>query len=182
MAETSTTFDGFVDDVRKIVEEGGGEHTVTHKVAGRLRGLLSRSDFIPQEAAAPDAERYVMHPLYVDPQSRFSIAAAVWDVGQETPIHDHGTWGVIGIYSGLEDERRYEPGDGAPRLLAERSWGPGDVDICCTTDADLHSVRCGSDEPCVGIHVYGGDIGRIVRRAYDPATGETKPFVSSWRA
>ena len=182
MAESSTTFDGFVADVRSIVESGGDERAVTEKVAAGLRELLSHPDFLPDAALAPDPDHYVMHPLHVDPSGRFSIASAVWNVGQETPIHDHGTWGVIGIYSGIEDERRYEPRDGsAPRLLAERQWHPGDVDICCTTDADVHSVRCGSEVPCVGIHVYGGDIGTIVRRSYDPVTGEAKPFVSYWR-
>lgn len=34
--------------------------------------------------------------------------------------------------------------------------------------------------PTIGIHVYGGDIATIRRRAYDPATGEVTWFVSGW--
>jgi 3-mercaptopropionate dioxygenase len=34
----------------------------------------------------------------------------------------------------------------------------------------------------VCIHVYGGDIGRIERRAYDKETGEVRTFVSGWAA
>ena len=46
--------------------------------------------------------------------------------------------------------------------------------MCCTTDDDVHSVVAVGDEPTIGIHVYGGNIGTIERRAYDPATGEDR--------
>jgi hypothetical protein len=41
------------------------------------------------------------------------------------------------------------------------------VTVCCTTDDDVHRVACGSDEPCIGIHVYGANIGALSRRRYD---------------
>jgi 3-mercaptopropionate dioxygenase len=47
------------------------------------------------------------HPLYVAPDDSWSMASVVWDVGQRTPVHSHETWGVIGIYSGVEHEVRY---------------------------------------------------------------------------
>ena len=31
----------------------------------------------------------------------------VWKPGQWTPVHDHGTWGVVGVYQGTFEERGY---------------------------------------------------------------------------
>jgi predicted metal-dependent enzyme (double-stranded beta helix superfamily) len=105
-------------------------------------------------------------------------------VGQKTPVHSHETWGVVGIYSGIEGESRYVKPlvDGEPLVLAESGleWGPGQVSVCCVRDDDVHMVACVGDAPCVGIHVYGTDIGTLSRRAYDPATGEVRWFISQW--
>jgi predicted metal-dependent enzyme (double-stranded beta helix superfamily) len=62
----------------------------------------------------------------------------------------------------------------------EELWEPGQVTVCCTTDDDVHAVAAVGNEPTVGIHVYGGNIGTIRRRSYDPATGEARWFVSGW--
>ena len=132
----------------------------------------------------PHVDNYVLYPVWVAPDGAFSIAAAVWNVGQVTPIHDHGTWGVIGIYGGVEHEIRYElaGASGSTRLtqLSEQDIPTGRVIVCCTSDHDIHRVSCGSNVPCVGIHVYGADIGRIPRHVYDPATGALRTFVSAW--
>jgi predicted metal-dependent enzyme (double-stranded beta helix superfamily) len=124
-----------------------------------------------------------MRPLHVAADGSFSIACAVWNVGQKTPVHGHETWGVVGIHSGVEREVGYvkpvrpdEPLQGRPAA----DWHPGEVTVCCTTDDDVHMVECGSDVPCVGIHVYGSDIGTLRRRSYDPVTGKVSWFVSAW--
>lgn len=171
-----------ISDVEDIVAAGGGEQVITTKVAARLERALEEDLGLAEEVMAAHPERYVMYPLYVATDGSFSIASAVWNVGQATPIHDHQTWGVVGIYSGVEGEERFEPpvqGAG-PALLGTESWKPGQVTICCTTDQDLHRVTCASDVPCVGIHIYGADIGTLRRKSYDPSTGEVKWFVSEW--
>jgi 3-mercaptopropionate dioxygenase len=99
-------------------------------------------------------------------------------------VHSHETWGVVGIYAGIEHEVRYlKPVATVCSALTpagEELFGPGQVNICCTTDDDVHAVAAVGNEPTVGIHVYGGNIGTIRRRSYDPATGEARWFVSGW--
>lgn len=175
----------FLADVEDIVAHGGGETELTQSVADRLDRLLREDDdFLPEEMTRPGDGRYVMYPLHVASDGSFSVASAVWDVGQVTPIHDHGTWGVIGIYRGVEHERRYEPpavpGESAPVYLGQHDLPTGSVSICCKSDADVHQVSCGTDVPCIGIHVYGADIGSIQRRAFDPSTGAVTLFTSAW--
>lgn len=179
-----TGLDGFVTRVEEVTAHSDDEHVITATVADALRDLLAEGFTLPESHMAAHPDHYVMYPVYVDPQERFSIAAAVWNVGQSTPVHGHETWGVVGIYQGIEHEYRYfkpkHPGEPLQRKEADLSWTPGSVTVCCTTDDDIHEVACGSDIPCIGIHVYGTNIGTLNRRKYDAVTGEVGWFVSTW--
>lgn len=173
----------FVQRVGDLIDAGLDEHALTAAIRDELRATLAAGLDLPEDKTRPDPERYVMYPLHVDPAGRFSIASAVWDVGQGTPVHGHETWGVVGIHSGVEVETRYEKPTRPDVPLVEAGtdeWSAGEVTVCCTTDDDVHQVRCGGDQPVVGIHVYGADIGTLSRRSYDPGTGAVHWFVSSW--
>ncbi|PUA82623.1 hypothetical protein [Nocardioides currus] len=181
MTTENPGLDRFVEAVAaEVAAVGDDEQAVTQAVAGHLETWLAEGVEIPAPLRAPRDDHYVMYPLYVAPDGAFSIASAVWNVGQKTPVHDHGTWGVIGIVSGRELEQRYVPGESGLTFLGEDHLEPGDVEVCCTSDADVHAVAAASDVPCVGIHVYGADIGTLPRRSFDVETGAVKTFVSTW--
>ncbi len=173
----------FADRVAALIGENLSEAELTERVAAELTALLAAGFDLPESRTRPDPDRYVMYPLHVAADGSFSIASAVWNVGQGTPVHGHETWGVVGIYSGVEVETRFaKPSvpDIPLRELDTESWGAGQVTVCCTTDDDVHQVRCGGDVPVVGIHVYGADIGTLPRRSYVPSTGEVSWFTSHW--
>ncbi|MFD9614982.1 cysteine dioxygenase [Streptomyces sp. NPDC059083] len=173
----------FAGDVDALVHDSSDEHRLTALVADRLRALLASDVTLPPEFTQPYADHYVVYPLHIATDGSFSIVSAVWDVGQTTPVHGHETWGVVGIYSGVEHETRYvKPAAPDIPLVAtvEHDWHRGQVTICCTTDDDVHRVNCGSETPCVGIHVYGADVGRLPRRWYEPDTGRQHWFISGW--
>ncbi|TCP47826.1 putative metal-dependent enzyme (double-stranded beta helix superfamily) [Tamaricihabitans halophyticus] len=173
----------FALTVRALVDHYPNERDVTASIADTLAELLADKAFtLPASHITAHPDHYVMYPLYVAPDGAFSIASAVWNVGQRTPVHGHETWGVVGIYSGVEREVRYaKPADGVvPERLGEHDWSPGEVTVCCTTDDDVHAVSCAGDLPCVGIHVYGANIGELRRRSYDADTGDVAWFVSPW--
>jgi 3-mercaptopropionate dioxygenase len=173
----------FADRVADLVERGLDEHDLTAAIRDELAVALAAGLELPEGVTRPDPERYVVYPLHVDPAGRFSIASAVWDVGQSTPVHGHETWGVVGIFSGVEVETRYVKPTVPDVPLVEagtEEWSAGQVTVCCTSDDDVHRVRCGGDRPVIGIHVYGADVGTLPRRSYDPATGAVHWFVSPW--
>lgn len=95
----------FVGEVARVVGEGGGERIVTQRLAAGLRALLRERNVLDERHTRPKLDQYALYPVWIAPRGEFSIAAAVWGVGQVTPIHDHGTWGVIGIYRGSSTKR-----------------------------------------------------------------------------
>lgn len=172
-----------VAKLEELVDSTHDEHAITAAVAEELRASLAEGIELPESLTRPGADRYVMYPLHVDPAGRFSIASAVWNVGQGTPVHGHETWGVVGIHSGVEHEISFAKPkvEGVPLVQdGETDWTAGEVTVCCTTDDDVHQVSCAGDQPCVGIHIYGADIGTLSRRSYQPETGDVSWFVSRW--
>lgn len=173
----------FAQRCEERARSGLDQYQLTAQIRDDLIQVLADGVELPEEFTRPNPDHYVMYPLYVSESGDLSVASAVWNVGQQTPVHGHETWGVVGIYSGLEHERQYEKPTVADIPLVhagEETWKPGEVTVCCTTDNDVHEVWSEGNQPCVGIHVYGTDIGEIQRRRYDPETGEQSWFVSSW--
>ena len=175
----------FIDDVGLVVDGSDDQYEITERVAERLSALLTGGYRLPGEFVRPSPERHVNYPLYIAPDDSWCLVSVVWNMGQRTPVHGHETWGVAGIYSGSEREVRYLKPTGSavgkPLTPAgEQVWERGQVTVCCTTDDDVHSVVAEGDEPTVGIHVYGGNIGTLSRPSYDPETGATEWFVSGW--
>lgn len=171
----------FVRDIDCLIEEGGTN--IAERAEQRMRALVARDDWLPDDMAQPHAQYYQQHLLYADPADRFSLVSFVWGPGQKTPIHNHTVWGVIGMLRGTEYEQRYEIAAGAaPRKLGpEGRLEPGDTAIVSPTHGDVHLVRNAHDDRVsISIHLYGGNIGRINRTVYDPDTGQEKSFVSGY--
>lgn len=175
----------FIDDVGAVVSSTDDEHEITTRIAELLSALLADGYRLPPQVTRASSTRHLTYPLHIAPDESWSMASVVWDVGQHTNVHSHETWGAVGIYAGAELEIRYlKPTASTPigplTPAGEQRWEPGQVTVCCTTDDDVHAVAAVGDEPTIGIHVYGGNIGTIKRRSYDPATGATKWFTSGW--
>jgi predicted metal-dependent enzyme (double-stranded beta helix superfamily) len=133
-----------------------------HVVAARTGMALSFALRDPRLLAArhqePAPDRYRQHVVHVHPRGLYSIVSLVWKPGQATPVHDHVTWCVVGVWRGVERERRYEL-RGA--TLVERGCElvrAGDVSIAVPPDEDIHRVENAGDELAISIHVYGADI------------------------
>ncbi|KAF7981786.1 hypothetical protein HWV62_31873 [Athelia sp. TMB] len=165
-------FDILVRDITDLVSLEQDEHKLTTLVAKSLRAALADGITLPKPVTLPHTDNYVMYPLHIDPSGRFSIASAVWNTDQVTPVHSHETWGVVGIYSGAEHERGYVRPQREERLVpkCDHMWTAGQVTVSCGL----------ADQPCIGIHIYGANIGTLLRYRFDAETGKATPFVSKW--
>lgn len=92
-----------------------------------------------------------------------------------SPIHDHGTWAVIGVSSGCEIERFHVRDGGGLRATNEVALQAGDT-IVLAPEA-IHAIENPLATPTRGIHVYGRDIAAAgSRRMWHPETGEEHPY------
>ena len=147
-----------------------------------MRTLIAKDDWLPEELAQPHPEFYRQYLLHADPLGRFSLVSFVWGPGQQTPVHDHTVWGIIGMLRGAEFSQAYTAsGLGPLQAGPEHRLDPGDVEVVSPTVGDIHRVRnAHADQVSISIHMYGGNIGEISRHVFDPATGQPKPFVSGY--
>jgi predicted metal-dependent enzyme (double-stranded beta helix superfamily) len=146
-----------------------------------LGDLVANDDWIPGAFSKPDPEYYRQYLLHCDSDTRFSIVSFVWGPGQSTPIHNHTVWGLIGMLRGAEISQGYRLEDGLPVKDGEPlRLEPGNITAVSPTIGDIHKVSNAYDnDVSISIHVYGADIGAIVRSTYQ-ADGISRPFVSRY--
>src|SRR5476651_498152 len=114
--ETPPRLRRFIDALEPLLE--AGEERVVEQGSALLRELLAHDDWLPPQAAQPDPQFYRQYLLYRDPAARFSVLSFVWGPGQQTPVHDHTVWGLVGILRGAEWNQAYRLGAGG-KLLAD---------------------------------------------------------------
>lgn len=169
----------FITDIQALVEQAPAN--LPEQAQERMKRLVAEDNWLPDSMAEPHPQHYQQHLLYLDPKERFSLVSFVWGPGQATPVHDHTTWGVIGMLRGAEIDQAYHwEGD---RLVAGESHqlNPGDTAIVSPQHGDIHAVRNAlNDQVSISIHLYGGNIGAIERHVFDVESGAAKPFVSGY--
>jgi predicted metal-dependent enzyme (double-stranded beta helix superfamily) len=175
----------FTEDVEAIVRSASSESEILRAVKPKMERLLRAPDSVPPEAFAPRKDRFANTLLYRPKDKAFSMTGGNWAPGQTTPIHDHLTWAVVGVYEGEEREsiyRRTDDGSDPTRaslvLASERINAKGHVTIL--GEKGIHRIDNVSTKPSHSIHVYGRDIGTLERHSYDPVSGTIGKFVSGY--
>lgn len=146
-----------------------------------LAKLIEADDWLPEDCAQPHPKFYRQYLLHCDPAERFSLVSFVWGPGQETPIHNHTVWGLIGMLRGEEistpyakTAEGYEPSGEAVHLK------PRDIDAVSPEIGDIHKVvNAFDDQVSISIHLYGANIGAVSRNVFYP-DGTAKDFISGY--
>ncbi len=161
------------------------ESEILRRAKPLLEELLRSPDSIPQEAFKPRKDRFANNLIYMPNDKIFSVMGGVFLPGQATPIHDHLTWALIGIYDGEEQESFYRRMDddsnskvsvlkkGSERINKKKH-------VTVLGKDGIHLIENVSDKPSLSVHVYGLDIGNTKRHTYDPVTGEMGTFLSGY--
>lgn len=107
---------------------------------------------------------YTRNLIYALPDQSLSLYSLVWLPGQWTPVHDHGSWGVVGVLEGVLEERSYV------RLSPDRDadhdielvrggvvlLGRGAVTTFVPNPDHIHVTGVPTDRPrAVSLHLYG---------------------------
>jgi predicted metal-dependent enzyme (double-stranded beta helix superfamily) len=175
----------FVASVQAAIAAAASPPEAIAAVRPRFAELLADSDWLPEEYRADAPESGMgggigQWLLYRADDGSLSLFSLVVPSGSQTPVHDHLAWGLVGLYRGTQDEEIYAKRDGVLELKEQRALRPGDFYDLVPPQDDIHRVRTTSAETSVSIHLLTNDTGCVWRHAYDPESGEAKPFRSGY--
>jgi predicted metal-dependent enzyme (double-stranded beta helix superfamily) len=156
----------FIWDIQSMVELADSEREILLIGRDLMTRLVAEDDWLPDAfAAAPPGEAR-QYQLYSDGMERFSVVASVIPAGAALAIEQPGVWEIIGALRGTPARSLV---GGTPRELprgaVEAFRSSGDA-----------AVRLAGAEAAIAIHVYGGEIGRLIRRS--GATGEPMGYAN----
>jgi predicted metal-dependent enzyme (double-stranded beta helix superfamily) len=116
---------------------------------------------------------FAKYLLHADPA--FVIFGTVTAPEVAAPIHDHGSWGVVGLFRGVEEEVRYlvepietEAGEGRLREVGRAVYVAGDAMVIEPPPGDVHQVFNRGEEPSIAVHLFRGDLVTSGFRIFEP--------------
>lgn len=179
----------FIDDVKSILAADGPSEAGLRRIATRMAAFVDEAD--PGDSAETptgnihECPRAQSGPLYQD-ETGLTLVRARFGPEALTPIHNHGSWGVIGVY---QDRDRYQlwrrlddghgPGEAAVELVEERVLDAGDVVILPPPPQDIHAQQGLDGAAALEYVLFGrGDIAMTQPLLYfDPAQGTAEQVV-----
>ena len=175
----------FVAEVREVVAAAASPAEACGLIRPRFAELLAADGWLPERFQEPAAESGMgggigQWLLYRSRDGSLSLFSLVVPAGAATPVHDHLAWGLVGLYRGTQNEEIYALDGGRIVLAERRALTPGDFYTLIPPRDDIHRVRTTSAETSVSIHLLTNDTGCVWRHAYDPASGEERPFRSGY--
>lgn len=181
-SKTPKAVQQFVEQVTRLLDSSKTEASFLPDIGKAMQTLVSADDWLAEELAQPHPQHYQQYLIHAAPDDRFSLVSFVWGPDQETPIHDHTVWGVIGLLRGAEISQSYEiSADGVPRPAGDEvELTPGAVESVSPRIGDVHQVRNPLSTPSISIHAYGANIGTVNRHVFPPEGGAPRPFVSGY--
>lgn len=179
-AETEYGVAAFVADARRIMEVEGGiadREAAVMQLEPLLRRALDGPGWTdPRYATVVDGGRPGFR-YYQNEDGSLNVYGALFRPGHPTPVHDHVTWGIIGVYSGRQHTTRYRrlddgatPGQCAVDLHSDGVLTHG-ATYPLLPPHDIHRIEIVGPEEGLSIHVLGADLKRQRRRIFDVAAG-----------
>jgi len=173
-SSTVYSIDAFIEDAARIMRSSQDRRQIVDDLRPLLERLMRNPGLLEERFRREGANGLYRYHFYEAPDASLTINAPAFLKGRPTPIHDHLTWGLIGVYSGRQLTTRYrrvddtgEPGTTRLEVIENEVLGPGAVYPLLPPD-DLHRIETVSDEPGISIHVLGADLRRQRRNVYEP--------------
>ena len=179
------TVRGFIAGVREEIATAASPQAACDAIRPAFAELLADSAWLPERYQEGDPESGMgggigQWLLFRAGDRSLTLFSLVVPPEAQTPVHDHLAWGLVGLYRGTQDEEIYARRNGALELVERRALVPGDFYALIPPADDIHRVRTTSAETSVSIHVLTNDTGCVWRHAFDPDSGEERPFRSGY--
>ena len=152
-------------DVQRIVDQQPDPVERVQAITPYLERWLRDPD-LTEEQRAPCDGGACGHLLHTAEDGSFFIISVVFPTGTSSGVHYHGSWGVIGVLSGVDEETQYvrpegpdQPSAGEACDLqptAKHRFPPGSITYLLPPQHAYHRVRAVGGETGVSLHILGG--------------------------
>ena len=176
---TKPSLNAFIAQASSLTEANADPADCVQALAPLMLDLIDcAAQFLEPEHYRSQPQAYARNLIYDAADSSLSLYALVWLPGQWTPVHDHGSWGVVGVLEGVLEERNYvrlSPDRGADDGIQLVRGGvtllsPGAVTTFVPNPDQIHVTGVPIErERAVSLHLYGRTMNDF--NVYDVAAG-----------
>lgn len=175
----SDSISRLIADARAILANGVNEASLAD-VGSRMAQAASDPTLVA------DVDMHSLHGgdssftiLHTDANG-LTLMLAQFSPDEETPVHDHGSWGVACVVRGRDRYRQWKRLDDGSRpevaelrIAYEKELGPGEFVTWPDPPADIHS-QLGVGGPALELVLFGRNVMESPRHYFDPETGSVK--------
>jgi predicted metal-dependent enzyme (double-stranded beta helix superfamily) len=175
-------FHRFLTEIVDLIETVANEQEewdYLPQIRMRVRQLITNSYWLHTQVPEPCSKTGVsILPLYDEIGYPLTVQNVCCSPGVISPIHNHGTWGVVAVLKGQEKHTFWKrsPKPDIPdkiEAVGEKILKPGEI-ISFTPQA-IHQVQAIGNEPSITFNIYGDTQPRS-RFYFDPMTHKAKSF------
>ncbi|MEE2999283.1 MAG: cysteine dioxygenase [Pseudomonadota bacterium] len=175
----------FITTCDELARSGCDANTCVSRAAPLMLELIKLGHrILSPDQMREDPITYARNAIHLGDAESTSLFALVWLPGQWTPVHDHGTWGVVGVLEGVLEERNFLRADNFKKnnKYYELQTGgivllnSGSVSTFVPNPDHIHMTGVPEDrEKVISLHLYGKhmnsfhyyDLNRSTRRLID---------------
>lgn len=161
------SLEAFRSACETILTETSAPSRIVRRLVPHMHSLARAAErFLEPAHRRGDPDGYARNLIFSGADGTLSLFTLVWAPGQWTPIHDHGTWGVVGVVEGVLEEQSFTRVDA--QAGQDRDDGielspgglvllpPGGVSTFVPNPDHIHETGVAPErEPTLSLHLYG---------------------------
>ncbi len=159
LTEVEDVLNQLITNEEDVLNQAIDETICLPAIRKLVRQLVLNSYWVQTQYLKPDPETGVsVMILYDEIGYPLTVQTVTLSPGSVSPIHNHGTWGIVAVMKGQEKNtfwRRTNHPDFPDKIdrFGEKILKEGDI-ISFTPDA-IHSIEAVGDEPTITFNIYG---------------------------
>ncbi len=182
MGKPAASLTRLVEALHRVTGETADAGTIVNALSGPVGEAARAKDWVEERYFKCDPDQgFGVHLLHEEPDHSLAVLAVAWLPGRSAPVHDHGTWAVVGGVAGVERNRHWRrtddgtrPGYAEVREIGKDLIGPGEV--LPMLPGAIHSVSNETDGITLSLHVYGKHPNFTERSQFDADAKTERTF------
>lgn len=154
------TFDDFSNDLENIIDNQKNYEHIIRESYEPMKKLLSNRTLISKNLIDDILAGKADNTVYTSSKNDFTIQIFPWEAHSSTPVHDHGTWGIIGVYYNelfISEYDMNQINHSSYEINVNKEYLAKEGNLCYVLPPhdEIHKVGNQTDSLSISIHVYG---------------------------